>query len=169
MKLSVRRWSGLLLSMGLLLSVSLQAQSLRILPNLEKEKIPENELADYLTRMTGQDGMSFGLLRENKQPDGNYIQFQQYYYKVPVDAARITAQVKNGVLQKLVGKWVDEPLKIDVNTRLIESQAIEKGKEYAGFAQFKWENPAAESLLKALNNDHGATYFPNPKLIITKG
>jgi len=169
MQLYVWRLHGLFILVGLLLSISIKAQSLRILPNLGKEKIPESELADYLTRITGQEGMTFDILRENKQQDGNYIQFQQYYRKVPVDAARITAQVKNGVLQKLVGKWVDEPLAIDVNAHLMESQAIEKGKAYAGFGQFRWEDPVAESSLKALRKDNGATYYPYPTLMITKG
>lgn len=169
--MDLRWWRShsLMMLASLVLTFSIQAQSLRILPNLEKEKITENELADYLRRMTGQDGMTFDVIRDNKQGDESYIQFQQYYYKIPIDAARVTAQLKSGVLQKLVGKWVDEPLAIDVNAHLIESEAIEKAKGYTGFSQFRWEDPAAESSLKTWRKDNGATYFPDPKLVITKG
>lgn len=167
----LRNWRShsLMTLASLLLSLSIQAQSLRILPNLDKERITGPEIEQYLSRITDQEGMTFEVLRENKQRDGNFIQFQQYYHKIPIDAARVTAHVKNGILHKLVGKWVDEPLTIDVNAHHIENQAIEKGKGYTGFRQFKWDDPAAPSALKTWRGDKGATYFPQPRLVITKG
>tara|TARA_R110002096_G_scaffold17522_3_gene60582 strand:+ start:265 stop:1254 length:990 start_codon:yes stop_codon:yes gene_type:complete len=95
----------------------------------------------------------------------NSKKLQQYYKGIKVEFGIINAISKEGKLKSINGS----PIKIqDLGTvpKLSEQQALEYTLNFISAEKYAWEDLEKESLIKQIENNQNASYFPKGELVI---
>ncbi len=104
--------------------------------------------------------------RQQKDELGfTHTRFNQLYAGIPVQGGEYLIHERNGRVESANGMWF-EGITLNTSPALSESAALSKALLNIGAQQYKWENPADESLLKEIRNNTSATYYPKGELVI---
>ncbi|HFA50714.1 MAG TPA: T9SS type A sorting domain-containing protein [Bacteroidetes bacterium] len=128
-------------------------------------------LADELLR-TQKANLGLGkrdelvLYRTDKDQLGfAHHRYQHYHKGVKVQGSELLIHEKNGFVQTLNGKLIrrlDEPTAAFISPK----KAIELAMAHLGAERYMWESEKAEQMRKRILNDPGATYYPQPELVL---
>lgn len=95
----------------------------------------------------------------------HHTRYRQYYQQLPVEGSMVITHSKNGVMRSLNGTYYPS-LNINTKPSIIEAEALNKAMSLYNNAVFAWQNPEAEQMLKAIQHNPMATYFPKGELVI---
>ncbi|MBN2572700.1 MAG: M4 family metallopeptidase [Ignavibacteriales bacterium] len=113
-----------------------------------------NDTEFRLERITKPDELGF-----------NSKKLQQYYKGIKIEFGIINAISKEGKLKYTNGNHVKVQ---DLSTipKLTEQQALEYALKFINAEKYAWEDSQKEDLIKQIENDKNATYFPIGELVI---
>lgn len=95
----------------------------------------------------------------------NSKKLQQYYKGIKVEFGIINAISKEGKLKSTNGNHIKIQ---DLSTipKLTEQQALEYALKFINAKKYAWEDLEKENLIKQIENNQSATYFPKGELVI---
>jgi Zinc metalloprotease (elastase) len=125
-------------------------------------EIPENYEFKYKTIKGTKDVTS-------KKDELGYVheRYAQYYKGIKIEHSDIRVHYLDGLFVSANGEYIDVP-DIDVSIVLSNEEAIQKAKEYIGAKEYMWEKETRNEWLKSITNDEGASFYPNPEIVICK-
>ncbi|MCC6462301.1 MAG: M4 family metallopeptidase, partial [Saprospiraceae bacterium] len=94
-----------------------------------------------------------------------HYRYQQYHQGVKVDGAEWLMHTQNGYVRTMNGKLV-RGLRATVQTKLSAEEAIAKALAHIPAQRYMWEVASAEALLKRVDKDPNATFYPKPELVL---
>ncbi len=106
---------------------------------------------------------SFHKTREDEDGLGQkHLRFQVVYKNHPIDGSTITAHLEGGNLKSIDAALFDMPAEGRIG--LSPEEAIDKALLAKPASPYIWEIPGEEALIKDLQHNERATYYPNPVL-----
>lgn len=94
-----------------------------------------------------------------------HMKYQQFYGGYKVEAGQLVMHMKGNRVHSINGKFFPR-LKVDTTLAVSRYAAINKALSLHTGAVFMWELPAEEKLLKHILRNPGASYYPNPELML---
>jgi Zn-dependent metalloprotease/disulfide oxidoreductase YuzD len=96
----------------------------------------------------------------------SHARLQHRHRGVPVFGSEVILHAdRSGTVRSMNGQLVDH-LDISTTPALSAEQALQIALQQIGPAQYRWENPAEEALLKEVYRDANRTWQPKPELVI---
>ncbi len=95
-----------------------------------------------------------------------HFKFQQYYKGIKVEGVQFIIHAKDNIALHGNGKIVTN-ITLDTNAKIVPIVSIEQAKKSLPADIYMWEDKEEEQRLKMLKEDHHASYFPKPELLIT--
>lgn len=95
----------------------------------------------------------------------SHTRFKQTYRNIPVEGSMVNTHFKNGVMNSLNGNYYPN-LNIDIKPMVQETDALKIALARYGFAVFAWQNKKEENLLKQIQQNPLATYYPKAEIVI---
>jgi bacillolysin len=107
------------------------------------------------------------LLRSSNDALGyTGYRYQQILNNIPVEDAVYVLHVKSGKVLSENGRWAKEfPANLPTGAALNEAAALQSALHSINAKVYKWQNAAAENMLKEETGDPNATYYPKGKLV----
>ncbi len=102
---------------------------------------------------------------ERDQRGWTHYRFQQYHRGVPVEGSVYLLHEREGQVEKANGQLMPS-LEVATEPGISPDRAVELGLAYHPAEQYKWEVWGADALLQRVNNDPGATHYPEAELVI---
>ena len=93
--------------------------------------------------------------------------FQQKYKGIKVEGAEFIVHSRNDRSEKANGKIVTG-LQLDIQPSISSADAVQLALNEMSAEKYMWEDTDQEKLLKRLKHNENATYFPKPRLLITR-
>lgn len=126
----------------------------------------EDFARDYAQELglTGQDNLALVQTQTDEIGMVHY-RYQQQHNNVPVEAAIYLLHERYGRLQTANGQLVFG-LNVPNSASLTAEQAIAKALEFVNAERYMWEGAYGEEMIKRIENDPNATYYPTPELVI---
>ncbi len=94
-----------------------------------------------------------------------HYRFQQFYKGIEVEAAEMLVHEFNGKVKSVNGDFVPE-IELGVTPSLTEEEALNAALASINAQSYMWEDAGAQALLKKLEHDQQATYYPKGDLVI---
>ncbi len=94
-----------------------------------------------------------------------HYRYQQTYKGIPIHSNIFILHVRNGKIESMNGQLFSQ-MNVSATASITEAEALNIAMEYVGADLYKWQVPEEEALLKKLNNNETATYFPEGDLIM---
>ena len=95
----------------------------------------------------------------------NSKKLQQYYKGIKVEFGIINAISKEGKLKSTNGNHL-KIQDLNIIPKLTEQQALEYALKFINAKKYAWEDLEKEKLIKQIENNQSATYFPKGELVI---
>ncbi len=144
-----------------------QLPSFIVFSNAVLAALTSTNISDWFRSNLGANA-EFNLMALGTQLDiaGNtHTRYRQYYQQLPVEGSMVITHTKNGAMRSLNGAYYPT-LNINVNPALPETDALNKAMALYSNAVFAWQNPEAEQMLKVIQHNPMATYFPKAELVV---
>lgn len=127
---------------------------------------PFDFFSEYQSHLGFNNKYSFQLFKQFDDELGfEHFRFNQYYKGVRVEGAQYILHSLNSRVVKANGKLV-ENISSSTVPGISTEEAIDLCKEYVNAPKYYWEDPAKEQFIKVLKNDPGATFYPQPELVL---
>jgi Zn-dependent metalloprotease len=92
--------------------------------------------------------------------------YQQYLNGVKVKGGEYLVHERNGRVESVNGMFFDN-LNVSTTPVIDAGLALSRALTHIGAQRYKWEMPEEEALLKQLNKNANATYYPMGELMVT--
>lgn len=117
--------------------------------------------------LTSDDELRF-VRAETDEYGYTHLRFQQFYKNVKVEGGEFIIHEKEGFVQTLNGQLISNLLKneTEVAPAFSPSDALVLGLNYVQAERYMWEDSGAEAMLKRIEKDQAATFYPTPELIL---
>ena len=102
---------------------------------------------------------------ETDQLGYTHCRYQQTYKGVKVEGGQYIEHAINGFVEKANGRIIRD-INLNVNPSISSASALSIALSTINSANYMWNDPYEEQLLKQLKNDVTATYYPTPELVI---
>lgn len=110
-------------------------------------------------------GMSLTLLSSDRDQIGfTHYRYKQNYNGIPIEGTMWLVHVKNGQVVSMNGMLLDR-LKPNLQQSIPESEALNKALAFVPAEKYKWQMPEEEQLLKRVQKNPAATYYPKGELV----
>jgi Zn-dependent metalloprotease len=126
-----------------------------------------NDLENWIkSNFTWDPELKLELVQSEKDIlDRDLHRYIQSYKNIPIFASRWLVRSKDGNIISMNGSIFSQ-IEVDENIRIKKSSARQIALEHAGAEIYKWEIPAEEKLLKEIQSDPEATYYPIGSLVL---
>lgn len=96
-----------------------------------------------------------------------HTKYQQYHQGYKVEGAVYSVHARQGVIESLSGEFqsLEAP---NATPALSEAAALDRALAFVGARQYAWQVPGQEALLRRLQNNPQATYFPKGELVFVE-
>jgi Zn-dependent metalloprotease len=133
----------------------------------EDSKIQPAAIQDVLRpalHMQLADGMRTRIVQKD-EIGMTHQRMSQTYNNIRVENGEYIIHSRNGIVESANGMWFDG-IAINTSPALTVDQAILKATGYVNASVYRWENPADEAMLKRIEHNPDATYYPSGELVI---
>lgn len=128
--------------------------------------IPENIFNNYKEAFGLAYNDEMKILKQESDNIGFvHYRFQQYYKNIPIRSAIYIIHAKGGKAVSGNGKLV-KGIELNNTAQITPEQAIEKAISFISAKKYMWQDSSSEKMLKQIQNDPNATYYPTPELVI---
>ncbi len=110
--------------------------------------------------------MGLTLIRTEKDELGFvHYRYQQTYKGVPIHSNIFVIHVKEGMIESMNGQLFGS-MDASATASITEKDALNKALAFVGADIYKWQIPAEEELLKYIQNNQKASYYPKGELMM---
>ncbi len=124
-----------------------------------------DQLRPFLKELLGANEKSDFITIEDRTEFGESLRIQQFHQGIKVEFGILNAHYRSEKLTKISGNSL-QISDFNIHPKLSENEALNTLLEYIGAENYAWNSPQYQEVIKSLEQNDIATFYPKGELVI---